>query len=154
MFQTMKKLLKNAEDPHLAVLSYCATPHPWWKLIINGTTHTYVHWCQYQMITLFPLGHIFQDSINSQFREKQKLDFDCHHGVHSLPPISNDTDVWINLDDGRQILGKIVSIAQSPRSYVVQTSSGQFVGTEVILRLCLFPWPRMTDNYVKVNPLE
>ena len=42
-----------------------------------------------------------------------------------MPPISNDTDVWINLDDGRQMPGKVVSTAQSPRSYVVQTSSGQ-----------------------------
>ena len=32
MVQTMKKLLKNAENPHLAVLSYRATPHPWCKL--------------------------------------------------------------------------------------------------------------------------
>ena len=30
--QTMKNLLKNSEDPHLAVLSYRATPHPWCKL--------------------------------------------------------------------------------------------------------------------------
>ena len=79
------------------------------------------------MTTLFPLGRIFQDfrrSIASS-KDKQKKDFDCYHGVHSLPPISNDTDVWINLDDGTQMLGKVVSTAQSPRSYVVQTSSGQ-----------------------------
>ena len=35
------------------------------------------------------------------------------------------TDVWINLDDGRQMPGKVVSTARSPRSYVVQTLSGQ-----------------------------
>ena len=28
MVQTMKNFSKNAEAPHLAVLSYCATPHP------------------------------------------------------------------------------------------------------------------------------
>ena len=40
--------------------------------------------------------------INSQFKEKQKKDFDRYHGVHSLPPIPNDTDVWVNIDNGRQ----------------------------------------------------
>ena len=63
--------------------------------------------------------------INSQFKEKQKKDFDHYHGVYILLPISNDTDVWINLDDGRQMPGKVVSTAQFPRSYVVQTLSGQ-----------------------------
>ena len=57
------------------------------------------------MTTLFPLGYIFQfQRVNSQFKDKQKNSFDCHHGAHSLPPIPDNTDVWINDEDGKQVI--------------------------------------------------
>ena len=129
MVQTTKNLLKNAEDLHLAVLSYRATPHPWCKLSpaelsMGRQIRTMVPVTDDHLIPTWSYLPRFQ-KINSQFKDKQKKDFDSYHGVHSLPPISNDTDVWINLDDGRQMPGKVVSTAQSPRSYVVHTSSGQ-----------------------------
>ena len=142
----MKNLLKNAED--LAVLNYRATPHPWCKLSpaelsMGQHIRTLVPITDDYLIPTWSYLQRFQ-KINSQFKEKQKKDFDCYHGVHSLPPISDDTDVWINCDDGRQMPGKILSTAQSPRSYVVQTSSGQLRRNRSNIKV--MPIPAAQDN--------
>ena len=32
MVQTVKKMIKKSDDPYLAIMSYQATPHPWYNL--------------------------------------------------------------------------------------------------------------------------
>ena len=44
--------------------------------------------------------------------------------MRSLPPYPNDLPVWVSTGD-RQIPGRIAQPANTPRSYVVDTQSGQ-----------------------------
>ena len=90
--QTMKNLLKNTEDRHLAVLSYHATPHPWCKLSpaelsMGQHIRTMVPVTDDHLLPNW-LYHPRYQKINSQFKEKQNKDFDCYHGIYSLSPIS------------------------------------------------------------------
>ena len=74
MVQTMKNLLKNTEDPHLAVLSYRAMQHPWCKLSpaelsMGQHIHTMVPVTDNHLIPTWSYLPRFQ-KINSQFKAK------------------------------------------------------------------------------------
>ena len=59
-------------------------------------------------------------SLNQKFKQKQKRDFDKRHRARSLEDIPEDTKVWIT-SEGDRVEGRVVSPANSPRSYVVDT---------------------------------
>ena len=61
---------------------------------------------------------------DQQHKEKMKRDFDRSHRVHNLPEIPDDQDIWVS-SDGATVPGTVVSQATTPRSYVVQTQSGE-----------------------------
>ena len=61
---------------------------------------------------------------NKQFKERQKQQFDRHHGARNLPDISEDTEVWITSEE-RVIPERVISPAETPKSYIVQTPSGE-----------------------------
>ena len=58
-----------------------------------------------------------------QLKLQKKKNYDCCHCVCPLPPLSEDTPVWVNTHD-RQIPGRIITSAATPRSYIVDTSTG------------------------------
>ena len=59
---------------------------------------------------------------NRDFKERQK-DFDQHHRAHDLPELSDDAEVWIS-SDGEPVRGRVISSADGPRSYVIDTPTG------------------------------
>ena len=61
---------------------------------------------------------------NQEYKQQQKRDFDECHRVRDLPDIPDNTDVWITTN-GNPVAGRTVQMAEIPRSYVVQTPSGQ-----------------------------
>ena len=62
--------------------------------------------------------------VDRHFKGKQKENFDARHRVKDLPPIPNETDVWVT-SESEPVSGKVVAPADRPRSYVVDTPSGQ-----------------------------
>ena len=62
--------------------------------------------------------------LDKQYKGKQKESFDRRHRVKDLPLIPNNTEVWIASEDD-PVPGRVVSPADRPRSYVVETRSGQ-----------------------------
>ena len=62
--------------------------------------------------------------MDRHFKGKQKENFDARHRVKDLPPIPNETDVWVT-SESEPVSGKVVAPADRPRSYVVDTPSGQ-----------------------------
>ena len=61
---------------------------------------------------------------NQGYKEKQKQAFDRRHRAQQLPALPDDTAVWVSTD-GDPVQGRIVSSADTPRSYLVDTTSGQ-----------------------------
>ena len=62
---------------------------------------------------------------NKRFKERQKHNFDRRHRVQqSLPTLLPDHEVWVKTGVNPKP-AKVVTSANTPRSYVVQTPSGQ-----------------------------
>jgi hypothetical protein len=60
---------------------------------------------------------------NKAFKDKQKRNYDNRHGVHKLPDIPNNTEVWIQ-SEAEPVSGTVDTPVSTPRSYAVVTRSG------------------------------
>ena len=128
MVQTIKRMLMKSPDPHIAVLSYRATPHPWCgyspaELCMGRRIRTAVPQSNAMLIPQWSYLNEFREK-NAEFKRKQKEQFDSRHGAKKLPDIPDDSEVWITSGD-RPISGRIVSAGETPRLYVVETDSGE-----------------------------
>ena len=126
--QTIKNLLKKADDPYIALLSYRATPLSWCdfspaKLCMGRRLRTSVPQTDSMLVPRWSYLEKFRES-EKQYNIKQKENFDSKHRAKKLPPISNDTEVWITTEQ-EPVPGVVVSPADRPRSYVIETPSGQ-----------------------------
>ena len=125
--KTVKRMLKMSKDPYLALLSYRATPLPWCnlcpsELCMGRRLRTPIPQTNKLLVPNWVYLEMFREK-NKQFKESQKKDFDKRHRTRELTPIPDNTDVWITSED-RPIQGTVVSPADSPRSYVVNTPAG------------------------------
>jgi len=60
---------------------------------------------------------------NEQFKGKQKEAFDKRHRTRERSPLHNDCEMWVT--SGREpVRGRVVTSADAPRSYFVNTPSG------------------------------
>ena len=62
--------------------------------------------------------------LDKTLKDKQKENFDTRHRARDLLPIPNDAEVWITSED-EPVQGRVVSPADRPTSYVVETPTGQ-----------------------------
>ena len=59
-----------------------------------------------------------------QFKSKQKSDYDRRHRTHSLPPIPDDSEVWITSDRKQVISGRVTGQREMRRSYTISIPGG------------------------------
>ena len=128
MVQTIKRMIKRSEDPHLAVLSYRATPHTWCgfspaELCMGRRIRTTVPQTNSMLVPKWSYLNVFKQK-NAHFKTMQKKQFDRRHRVKESSPIPDDADVWIT-SESVPVPGRVVSPGETPRSYVVETPSGQ-----------------------------
>ena len=126
--QTVKHLLKNTDDPPLALLSYRATPFPWCgrspaELLMGRKIRTTLPQSTASLVPQWQYLAEFK-AANDKFKDQQKRYYDDRHCVRSLPHIPDDTDVWITTN-GQTTPGRTIRRADAPRSYIVQTRSGE-----------------------------
>ena len=124
----MKKLLKDANDPFLALLAYRATPLPWCKrspaeLLMGRNIRSTL---RVPSSTLVPEWSYIEEfrQANEKLKQQQKADYDRRHRVRDFPKIPNDTDVWVTTG-GHPIPGRTIAQSYTPRSYTVQTPTGE-----------------------------
>ena len=78
---------------------------------------------QDQLTPLCPYLDTFRDS-NEQFKQRQKADYDRRHRTYPLPPIPNDTEVWVT-SGTTPSPGRVTAYSSTPRSYIVETPQGE-----------------------------
>ena len=127
MVQTVKGLLSRSDDTYLAMLIYRTTPLPWCGYSPAELLQGRMMWTNIPMLTerLMPkLPHYTEfKECDKKFKQLQKSNYDSRHGVHQLPSIPDDSDVWVTTERG-QTSGQVVSRADTPRSYMIQTDGG------------------------------
>ncbi len=117
--QTVKKLLKGSKDPHMALLAYRSTPFPWCnlslsELLMGRRLRGNIPLLNSQLTPEWKYLDGFRSN-NCAFNDRQKHDYDRHHGARTLPPIPDDVEVWITSGD-QPATGTIVFPASTPRS--------------------------------------
>ena len=122
----VKRMIKQSKDPYLALLSYRSTPLPWcWlsspaELCMGRKIRTPV---PKHLVPQWPYLKAFMEE-NKKFKDRQKKHFDKGHRARDLSPIPDNTDVWIK-SEKKPVPGTVLSSAGAPRSYIVDTPSGQ-----------------------------
>jgi hypothetical protein len=118
--QTVKKLLKNNQDPYLALLTYRSTPlkngfSPS-ELLMSRRLRTHLPAIRKQFMPRVPDRETVREAENYS-KEKMKINFDQRHRARELLPLSPGDEVW--LPDKKE-RGRVISETQ-PRSYTVET---------------------------------
>ena len=95
--QTVKDLLKDADDPFLALLSYRATPLPWCgrspsELLMGRSIRINLPQTSDSLIPQWSYLPEFRRQ-NNLFKQRQKRDYDCRHRTQELPAIPDGTEM-------------------------------------------------------------
>ena len=157
MVKTVKSLLKSSPDPHLALLSYRSTPLPWCnlspaELLMGSKIRTDLPQTSATLIPQWPYIDQFRKE-NKAFKEKQKRDFDRRHRVRDIPELPNNIEVWITTH-GRAIPGTVLKLAAEPRSYIIQTSSGNIHRNRSHLNIIPNPEPSTSQHDRSKSPIQ
>ena len=126
--KTVKQLLKKSEDPFLALLSYRATPFPWCglspaELLMGRKIRSGLPQVIHTLAPKWPYLLRFRQC-NQKFKRQQERNYNKRHRARPLSPIDDDSPVWVQTDN-RRALGKVVSPAATPRSYMIDTPTGE-----------------------------
>ena len=127
--KTAKELLKQ-DDIFLALLTYRSTPIP-----DLGASPAELAFGRRLRTTLPPLpGTLTPRTVNQEtlrerdaaFKQKQKWNYDHHHGVWPLPELHPGDSVFVKSDGqkGWKLPAEVVQ-QRAPRSYIVQSAGGQ-----------------------------
>ena len=108
--KTVKSLLENAQDPHMALMSYRSTPLSWCnlspaELLMGHKIRTDVPQITKLFIQDWPHIANFQE-LNEKYQAKQKHQFDQCRRAKELSALPADTPVWVSTGD-RQVPGTI-----------------------------------------------
>ena len=120
----IKSLLRKAEDPYLALLSYCATPVAGLgfspaELLMSRMLRTTVPLCHSRLQPRVP-NFSTVSSQDGQQKESQKKAFDRRHRAHPLKALQPIDPVWL---PDREEKGHVVEKA-GDRSYRIQCEDG------------------------------
>ena len=126
--QTVKRLLRDSTDPYIALLTYRSTPFPWCmrspaELLMGRQLRANIPVHSTQLIPDWSYVEEFR-KLNKTFKQKQKKQYDRQHGVRSRSSIPDSSDVWIT-SGNEPTKATVVQPAETPRSYIVETPSGE-----------------------------
>ena len=127
MVKTIKNLFKKSDDRYLSLLIYRSTPLPWCglspaSLLMGRQPKSTLPQINTHLTPDWPHLISFPEN-DSKFKEKQRQYYNNRHRVHSQDKLSEGTPVWIKTDK-QQTQGTVYSDAETPRSYWVNTPSG------------------------------
>ena len=96
--KTIKSLFANSPDPHMALMSYRATPLQFCnlspaELSISRQIRTDVPQLKTAHIPNWPYLDNFR--MQDEYKAEQKCNYDKHHRVKQLPSLLDKTPVWV-----------------------------------------------------------
>ena len=96
--KTVKEMLKRSKDPYLAMLNFRTTPiqggiYSPAELLMNRVLRTTLPTTQKQRTPKVPIAEKVQ-ARDKQNKDRQKKNFDQHHGVRRLPDLRPGDRVW------------------------------------------------------------
>ena len=146
--QTVKMLFRLSSDPHLALLSYWSTPLPWGgssptELLMGGQLLTDLPLREERLIPEWSYLKEFEEQ-DAVFKERQKRDFDRCHKAYPSVPLHEGMDKWVKTKGKDIVPGTVLSSADTPRSYIIQTPTGQLRRNRI--QLNVQPDPSVDDS--------
>ncbi|XP_040356664.1 serine/arginine-rich splicing factor SR45-like [Ixodes scapularis] len=127
MVRTVKELFKKSADWPLALLSYRKAPgvtgYSPAQLLMGRSLRTRLPVPTAMLVPGSPVAADFHRRDTAQ-RRRQRQDFDRRHAAHALRPLGEGERVWIR---NANCADTVLSPAQRPRSYVIQTDAGALV---------------------------
>ena len=108
--------------------------------------HTYVPEVKGQYILNWPHITDFK-TLEHKFKASQKRGYDRRHRVRELPVLPKQLPVLVETQ-GRQVPGEVVQPAGTPRSYLVETPTGEVRRNRSHIR------PRVEQEMSGSNPSE
>ena len=126
--KTVKSLLEKTNDPYLALLSYRSTSPAWCglspaELLMSRKLHIDIPQHTQEVVPEWSYLPDFHKK-DAAFKAKQKNHYDCRHRVKQMDPLPEDQSVWVRTNN-QQIPGQVIQAANTPRSYLVETTAGQ-----------------------------
>ncbi len=132
--QTIKHMLKKADDPYLALLACRTTPlHNGFspsELLMGRKLQTTIPVRSENLTPKWPEFKTVK-SFETRNQTETKANYDSHHRARQMPTLHVGDEVWIK-DQNKS--GKIMSKSQYPRSYNVETSDGKIRRNRRFLR--------------------
>eukprot|EP00731_Ephydatia_muelleri_P004849 Em0002g1025a len=151
--QTVKRLLSQPGDPHLALLNYNATPLPWCslspaELLMGRCIRTTVPQITALLIPKWPYLPQFRER-NAGFKQTQSKQYNKQYGTRLRGDIEDGAEVWVSEDTGK-VQGRVVDAADTPRSHYVRTPTGQVRRNRSQLTVI----PHQTEESIPSLPAE
>ena len=135
--RTVKNLLRNAKDPHMALLSYRATPLEWCgltpaELLMGRKIRTDL---PQPKSTYIPTWTHIQNlkELHEKYKSVQEKYYNNQHHVKTLPSLPDNSPIWIQTEN-THVPGTVVKQAITPRSYIISTPTGQIRRNRISLR--------------------
>ena len=72
--------------------------------------------------------------LDEKYKQTQKENYDRCHGVRTLPLLLQSQTVWVDTR-GHQVPGQVSQEANTPRSYFIETRSGELRRNQAHLRV-------------------
>jgi len=123
--QTVKNLLSKSADPHQALLAYRSTSLEVGKspaeLLFGRKLRNGVPVMPTSLEPNWPGFEKVKDDARQQ-KLRQKEDYDSRFRVRELPPLQIGQKVWV---PDRKESATVTRLADTPRSYVVESETGQ-----------------------------
>lgn len=123
--KTVKEMLTKSKDPYLAMLSYRTTPiqggaYSPAELLMSRKLRTAIPSTRKQRIPKVPdAGEV--RARDKMTKDRQKRNFDKHHGARELPSVDEGDRVWIPT---RNEEATVIETDVAPRSHVIRTDQG------------------------------
>ena len=100
--QKIKELLQDSPDPYLALLSFRTSPILWCcfspaELLMGKKLRTDIPTPKNQLIPQWSYLQEFREK-DSEYKAKQRRDYNDRHRVRPLSPLLPDTSVWIRTE--------------------------------------------------------